>query len=394
MSRFMRRISRAATVAVAFLTVSSVSIQGQSLFNAAGLGTTVEALDGRARALGSMGIGLNGRSMMPSDPGALARLGISTGVMVASPSWVDYSAAGDRSGTVQGNRFPLMGIGYPILGGMASIQIGSFLDQTYEVTRVGETDLGDGPVRTSDAFDQDGAVSTVTLGFARTLGERFSAGLSIGRYAGSLDRTLERTYGEEGEAGNVDTYVEAGVWSWTGWSLSAGGSVELDGLRVAASVQVPTQLSGTASEDTRGSDRTFALPVHLRVGATANVGPSILVHGSAVLADWSSAQDQLNGGFAGSGSGFGLGVELSRARLFGRDAPLRFGFRRVGLPFAFEDESVTERTFSGGFGLTLNETAGVVLAALDLSIERGQRNSSNLSEQFWRATLSLLTSGF
>ena len=51
-----------------------------------------------------------------------------------------------------------MAIGYPVVGGMASIQIGSFLDQTYEVTSVGEADLGDGPVRTTDLFTQDGQV--------------------------------------------------------------------------------------------------------------------------------------------------------------------------------------------------------------------------------------------
>lgn len=374
--------------------LGAAPMHAQSLFNAAGLGTPVEALDGRARALGSVGIGLPGRSIMPTDPGGLARLGISTGIMAASPSWVDYTAPGDRSGSFQGNRFPLMAIGYPVVGGMASIQIGSFLDQTYEVTSVGEADLGDGPVRTTDLFTQDGSVSNVNLGFSRPLGQRFSAGLTVGRYAGSLDRTLERTYGEEDEAGNIDTYVESGVWAWTGWSLTAGGSADFENLRVAASVQLPSALDGNASDETRGSDRSFSLPVQYRMGATVTVGPSILVHGSAVLADWSDAQDDLTDSFASTGNGFGLGVELSRARLLGRDAPLRFGFRRVGLPFALQDESVTERTFSGGFGLVLNESAGVVLAGLDMSIERGLRSSANLTENFWRATLSLMTSGF
>lgn len=386
--------ARAAVAALVTLGFAAEQGRAQSLFNAAGLGTPVEALDGRARAMGSVGIGLPGRAIIPTDPAGLARLGIATGVMAASPSWVDYSAGGGRSGSFQGNRFPLMGIGYPLLGGMASIQIGSFLDQSYEVTRIGETDLGNGPVSTSDAFVQDGSVSNVNLGFARALGERYSAGLTIGRYAGSLDRSLQRTYGDETDAANVDTYVESGVWSWTGWSLTAGGSADFEIVRVAASVQKPTELAGTASEETRGASKRFSLPTQYRIGATASLGPSVLVHGSAVLSDWSQTQDELNSGFAGSGSGFGLGVELSRARLLGKDAPLRFGFRRVGLPFAFEDESVVERTFSGGFGLVLNETAGIVLAGLDLSLERGRRSGANLTENFWRATLSLLTSGF
>ena len=386
--------AKSVTVSVLVLLASAAPVWGQSLFNAAGLGMPVEALDGRARALGSMGIGLGGPSIMPTDPGGLARLGISTGVMAASPSWVDYSASGDDSGSFQGNRFPLVGIGYPFFGGMASVQFGSFLDQTYELTSVGEADLGNERVPTSDDFTQDGSVSNVNLGFARAINERFAAGLTVGRYAGSLDRTLVRTYGDEEEEGNVDQYIESGVWSWAGWSLTAGGSANFEGLEVAASVQIPSTLSGSASDETRGSDGSFSLPIQYRVGATANLGSSVLLHSSVVLADWSSSEDEWADAYANSGSGFGVGLELSRARLLGKDAPLRFGFRRVGLPFAFEDESVTERTLSGGFGLVLNETAGIVLARIDMSIERGRRSSANLTENFWRATLSLLTSGF
>jgi len=375
-------------------TVAPPQAHAQSLFNAAGLGTPVEALDGRARALGSFGIGLTGGSMMQTDPGGLARLGISTGIMAASPSWIDYSASGNRSGSFQGNRFPLLGIAYPAFGGMAAVQITSVLDQTYEVTSIGETDLGDGPVRTSDAFTQDGSVSSVNLGFSRSLTDWFATGFTVGRFAGSLDRALVRTYGEEGQAGNVETYVESGVWSWTGWSLTAGGSADFEGLRIAASIQIPSELSGIASAETRGSDRSFSIPVHYRVGGTALLGPSVQVHGSAVFADWSDIQNDLSKGYARSGSGFGMGIELSRARLLGKDAPLRFGFRQAGLPFAFEDESVSERIFSGGVGLVLNETAGFVLAGVDLSVERGRRSGANLTENFWRATLSLQTSGF
>ena len=386
--------TRVAGLLLLALTSTARPAHTQSLFNAAGLGTPVEALDGRARALGSIGIGLTGGSMMQTDPGGLARLEISTGVMAASPSWIDYSASSSRTGTFKGNRFPLLGIAYPLLGGMAAIQISSVLDQTYELTRIGETDLGDGPVRTSDAFTQDGSVSSVNLGFSRALIDWFAAGLTVGRFAGNLDRTLVRVYGEEGVAGNVDTYVESGVWSWTGWSLTAGASADFESLRVAASVQVPSELSGTASVDTRGSDRSFTIPVQYRVGATAVLGPSIQLHGSAVFADWSKMQDDLSSGYAKSGSGYGLGIELSRARLLGKDAPLRFGFRQTGLPFVFEDESVKERIFSGGLGLVLNQTAGFVLAGVDLAIERGRRDGANLTENFWRATLSLQTSGF
>ena len=131
MTRLWMTSARVAGLLLLALTSTATPAYTQSLFNAAGLGTPVDALDGRARALGSIGIGLTGGSMMQTDPGGLARLEISTGIMAASPSWIDYSASNSRSGTFKGNRFPLLGIAYPVLGGMAAIQISSVLDQTY-----------------------------------------------------------------------------------------------------------------------------------------------------------------------------------------------------------------------------------------------------------------------
>jgi hypothetical protein len=118
------------------------------------------------------------------------------------------------------------------------------------------------------------------------------------------------------------------------------------------------------------------------------------LNGSAQLADWSGAQNDLDSNvYAGDSNGFGLGVELTRARLLGKDAPLRFGFRRTGLPFAFEEGGATERIFSTGFGLELSRAGDVVLASVDFGLERGRRSSASLTEDFWRLTISLLASG-
>lgn len=382
------------TLAIALAALAAPA-HGQSVFNAAGLGVPIEALDGRARALGSMGIGLRGGAFMPTDPAALGRMTISTGVMASQPSWIDSSSGPPERGTFQGNRFPLLGVAYPLLRGMMSVQIGSFLDQNYRATRAGTVDLGSGPVDTTDEFLQDGSVSNLNLGYAKMLGADVSAGVTVGRYAGSVVRTLTRSYEGEG-TDDVESYVEQGTWSYRGYSVTAGASADvLDRLRIAASVQIPTALDADASDGTRGDDRTFDLPVQYRAGASASLGPGVVLSGSAALADWSDAQDDLiEPGQAGDANGFGVGVEFSRARLWGKDAPLRFGFRRAGLPFSFNDDDVTERIFSGGVGLALNTTNDIVLAALDLAVERGRRSGVGLTEHFWRATISLRASGF
>jgi hypothetical protein len=375
------------------VAVTAAPASGQSLFNSAGMGLPVEALDGRARALGNLGIGLRGGSLMPTDPAAVAGYRLATGVMASQPSWVEYAQDGGSTGTFQGTRFPLIGLAYPVFSGMMSVQIGSFLDQRFISEVPGTVDLGGSQVAVTDRFNQNGAVSNLNVGYARMLGPRFSAGATLGRYAGSVVRTLERSF-DDASLG-VEDYVEQGKWSYTGHSLTAGVAADLtDGVRVAASVQLPTDLDADASATTDGADGSFDLPIQLRVGASAQLASGLVVTGSAVLADWSSTADDLGQTTTvGDANGFGAGIELARARLLGKEAPLRFGYRKTGLPFSFASGSASERVFAGGFGLVLNQTDEIVLAGADFGLERGRRSGGGVTEDFWRLTFSIVVSG-
>jgi hypothetical protein len=387
-------VNRSVWGTLVLCVVFATPTAGQSLFNAAGLGVPVEAVDGRARALGNLGIGLRGGSFMPTDPAALGRLSSSTGVMAAQPSWVDYSLEGGSTGKFQGTRFPVLGIAYPLLAGMMSVQIGSFLDQNYQVQRQIEVDFGRGPVPATDDFQQDGSISNLNLGYARMFGPNWSGGVTVGRYAGSMVRSLTRTYGDD-QTTDVDQYVEAGEWSYKAWAVTAGVAADLfSRARVALSVHVPTELEAEASEESRGEDRTYALPMQIRLGTSVTVGPALVVSGSMLLADWSDTQSDLEGAaIAGDQHGFGLGVELTRASFFGKSAPVRLGYRQTGLPFSFDAGGADERVISGGLGLELARLEDVVLASVDLAIERGRRSGGGITESFWRATISLLAAG-
>lgn len=388
----IRRPAARLAIVLALVAGPAGTAQAQSVFNAAGLGVPSEALDARARALGSMGIGLPGGAFMPTDPAALGRLTVPTGVVASQSSWVDYSTEPGETGTFEASRFPLLGVAYPAFGGMMSVQIGSFLDQHYRAARTGTVDLSSGAVQSMDEFVQDGSVSNLNLGYARSFGD-VSVGLTAGRYAGSVVRTLTRTY--DGDA-NVDSYVERGTWSYGGYHVSPGVSADLNGtFHVAASVQIPTALDADASDETLGADRSFDLPVQYRAGASASFDVGLLLSASVSRADWSGTQDDLAGSArAGDANGYGVGLEFSRARLLGKDAPLRFGFRRSTLPFSFGDDDVTERVISGGLGLSLNTTNEIVLASMDLAVERGRRAGMGIVENFWRGTISFRASGF
>jgi hypothetical protein len=384
------------------LGASAAPLAAQSLFNSAGLGLPIEPLDARARSLGNVGIGLWGSALLPSDPGAAATFFAPTAVIVGQPSWVDYSRVGSdaETGTFQGNRFPLIGIGYPFASGVFTMSFGAFLDQRFGGRRDVAFDLIDGTGIATDVFEQNGSVSNVTMGYSRLLMGDLGVGFTVGRYAGSVRRQLVRDFSSGGAAngiaGTLGSYRTGGRWSYSGNSVTGGFAADLSSIaRVSGSVTWSSGLDATASQDTDGGDRSFDLPLQLRLGGSAVLAPGLMVTASIVHADWSGiAADLTTTTAVGGTSAYGFGLELSRARLLGKQAPLRFGYRKTDLPFSLGSTTASESVLAGGFGLVLNETNGFILAGLDLALERGERKDSILNEKFWRASISLRVSGF
>jgi hypothetical protein len=383
--------------ACACLLGYALPVSGQSIFNSAGLGLALEALDGRSRALGSFGIGLPGGTLLPSDPAAAARVLLPTGVIAAQPSWADLSQEGSTQHAYhRGTRFPLLGLAYQSLGGTFTAQFASAFDQGYSGESVTALVIDGTTLPVTDRFVQEGSISSLMAGYARMLGAQSAVGVLLGRYSGRVDRTLTRVYGEANGLGAVDPYVSAGSWRYSGWSVTAGASTERIGdVRLAASATWSTDLDAETLGPTEGPDRSFSVPLQLRVGASSALTQGLVVSASAVRADWTVAASDVGAGTrVRTVYGAGVGLELSQARLFGREAPLRLGFRRSGLPFSIGGGVGTEQVLSGGLALILNQSNGVILASTDLGVERGRRTGGVVTEDFWRATLSLRLSAF
>ena len=393
--KYVRAYMRVCVLSAA-LSLGAAPLWAQSLYNAAGLGLPVGPIDGRARALGNLGIGMSGHSILPTDPGAAGLLVIPSAIFVAQPSWIEFQRGADDAGSFQGTRFPLIGIGYPLFSGMFTVSIGSFLDQRFESQRDVTVDLVDGPIDATDFFEQDGAVSHVSIGYGKRVGETLGVGVTLGRYAGSVTRMLTRDFGVATAIESLEGYEVGGRWSYSGASVTGGFAADLGGVvRIAGSATWSSSLNATGSEETEGSDRAFDPPPQYRLGTSVVLAPGLLVTASAVRADWAGlADDLMTPSTVGSTNGLGVGVELSRVRLLGLSTPLRFGYRKSSLPFSFGSSGATETALSGGFGFVLNETSGIILAGADFAVERGERSDSTLTERFWRATVSLRVSGF
>lgn len=387
---------RPALVALALAMSVPGAAEAQSLFNSAGLGRPMEPIDGRSRALGGFGIGLQGGSLAPlTDPGATARVTVPNGIMISQPSWVEAARGGSDLGDFRGTRFPLVAVGYPVAGGMATVHLGSVLDQRFEGERTSTVTLGGAPVDVVDSFTQDGGVSSAGLGYARMLGERASLGVTISRYAGSVQRLLSRDFGAADLEG-TEAFTTRGSWSYSGASVTAGATADVGTVgRVAASATWSSGLEATASSETGGGDRSYDMPLELRVGASAVLAPGLVLSASAVHADWAEIEDDLAVATAvGNTSGVGAGLELSEVRLLGRRAPLRLGYRTAGLPFSVGSEDASESAITGGLGFIFSEANGIVRAGVDLALERGERTAGPVTERFWRATVALRVAGF
>jgi len=391
-------IRRATLLVVLVAAVAAPPVRAQSLFNAAGLGVPSDALDARTRALGGVGIGLRGPGQLGSDPAAWADVLLPSASLTAQPAWVDFERSDNaEAGTFQGTKFPALGIAYPTVKGLVvTLGLDSFLDQRYEASSSSTIPFGDDEVEVLDRFVSRGGVSQARLGLARRFGPRLAVGVSAARYGGSITRRLVRSFTSGVDTTTVSDYQDGGFWSYSGAALTGGAALTLGTVaHVSASVTWSSSLNATASDDTEGDSRSYGLPLQVRIGGTAVIAPGLSVSAGLTRADWSSLEaDFLEAVSVGAATSYGAGVELTRASLLGRSAPLRVGYRRTELPFAIGSGTATEKVWAGGFGLNLSQAGEVVRAAVDLALERGDRADSVLSERFWRGTLTVRVAGF
>jgi hypothetical protein len=384
---------------LAMLTVLGPgALEAQSIFSAAGLGVPVDAVGGRHRALGNLGVGLMGPDVSATDPSALGLMVAPSAIFTSQPSWVDFDhPGGGPSGSFQSSRFPMVGIAYPASSlGMMALTFSAMFDQRYQANRDVTVDLSEGPIGATDSFLSDGGVSRLNLSWGRSLNETLSVGLSAGRYTGKITRRLVRQFETPEGAAPIEPYQAGGRWTYSGNALTGGASARFGRVaRLAGSVTWSGTLTATASEDTAGGDVGYTIPLEIRLGASALLSPSIMVNASYATADWTeTAQDLSSDAPLTSATSYGFGLELAQASLIGRRTPLRFGYRSTDLPFQLAGGAVTETAYTGGLGLVLNEQSGLILASVDLGIERGERKDLDLVERFWRATLTVRVAGF
>lgn len=376
----------AALLGAALLALGAGVARAQTPVTALGLGYPVPAVDGRAAALGGVGVGLLGADFSDLNPADLTSFRVATFSLTGSPQSVSLKGAG--GGRIGRSGFPIMGVIVPVGSWAFGVQAGSLLDQDWSVR------LQDTLVASSGRFpyvenrQHNGGVSTVDFSLARTIGP-LSLGVGYDRLVGSLRQKFSRRFevSVDSSAPPPATVSDLADWSYSGGRLRAGAGLELgERVRVSGAYRWSGDLHAT--RDSTGASRTFPMPDAWSAGASARpVGPLLLTVGGG-WTGWSSLRGKAGGSRVRDTHWGGAGVEWDGWSLGSFPLALRAGGRYRQLPFWQPGEKpLDERALTFGLGMAFAGQRAIVDATMEVG-RRGDRASTGVEETFRRFVLT------
>lgn len=382
-------ILRGSILCFAAGVAAAAPVQAQSLLASRGLGYPYSPTDARAAGLGGAALGLPGVPGSLVNPAEIAGTpALLLSVAFQNDGYESRAGAQATDGTT--SRFPLIQAVFPVgRRAAASVGYGSFLDQHWQATVSDTVSLGGVRRGVTDRFRSEGGIARLRLAAAYRPADRLSVGVGADLFTGVVRDTVARLFDDETQetAFGIDrTHRGVGLSAGVRWN-------PIDPVFVSASVGGGGEIRARSEQNRVDHERTYPNPLRFDAGASARIGASTVVAGSARWAGWSAADDELAGsGGARDVMGAVAGVEYSGFRLLRQTVPLRVGARWAQLPFrwgaaaqgnAFPDE----RAASAGLGFRLG--GGSALGDVAAEVGRRGGGGSVLEEDFWRVTMSL-----
>lgn len=388
-----RVTSRVLAGCTALLLVGPGAVEAQSIFSGYVFGSPTESGNAREVALGSVGIGLGGTPISPHDPAAGVDLVLPSVAFTGQTTW-GSSTDGGNSTDFTASRFPSIGIIYPIQGIVSvSASFIGVMDQNWEVAEERLLTVGESGTqgRVTDRFASDGGVSSLRFGLAKRLTPNLSVGLNAGTYLGDVTRRFARSFDSIPADQELPDFQVGGNWDYSGAVAAVGSVLEFPGVgRLAGSLTWGGEIRATPTSGTDGEGITLDMPFEYRVGGTAILSQALFVNAGVHIANYASAAAELDGVAGVSMFRFGGGIEWAGFSFLGKSSALRLGYRRGEMPFRPATETdILESVISSGLGINLLEIQGAVLAQADFGVEWGSRDSSLLTEDFFRFSASL-----
>ena len=392
---------------IALLALSATPLSAQTLFSTRGLGAPVEALDPRARGLGSLGTGLPGLNVSLVNPADIAGT-VRRGVSATLQPYYSTEQLGSAEDNLSGTRFPVIALLYPFRTKLVlGLGYGGIFDQTWSVLTEGQEVIGNTTAGTTDRVVSRGGLSQVRLSASYAYRPSIAFGIDAGVYTGGVQRELTRVFPD---SLSFRPFSVRNDWEYRG----AFGGI---GVRIDPSASTRLSAAATFSGDLRAKPRTdvleeaiYSMPLRFTMGASQVVASRLLATVSAQWSGWSTTENYAVPGTQESAPisarktwDVGGGLEFEELRTATRVFPLRIGVRYSQLPFrpatvgGVEADPTNELVGALGLGLRLAADDFGPLAVADVSVERGRRtgwgissnSDSRLTENFWRISASV-----
>ena len=354
-------------VAVLIAVMSSRG-EAQGALSLQGLGYPAGGLSARAEGAGGGVADFDALSL--TNPASLAGVGSAALFLQYSPEFRRVTA-GSNSATTTTARLPLA-VGVLPMGQQWTLGLGSstFLDRSSETSLVRRQQVG-GLLDTTDVTERQrvlGSINDVRLALAWTRSPVFQIGVGAHVFVGSNRITFAQLFPDT--LGYLST-SQSGRLSFAGFAASAG--IEYHPSRAigfALAGRIGGDLRAQSADTAIGSAR---LPDHYSGSVTYTGIPGASIAARVAHDSWSSLGSLSSSNTqAFDGWDTGAGIEATGPRIFQRVITLRAGGRFRTLPFGFNGEKVSEKSFMAGFGAPLARNR----ASLDFSIQRANRTTA------------------
>ena len=351
----MRSVSAALAFGLAAALANEAS--AQAALSTQGFGFPTGQLS--SRAWGTGGAIAEVDPLSPVNPATLSMIGTRLVNFQIEPEYRSVSSSGgiDRTTTA---RFPVVFGAIPIKSWVLSLGASTLLDRTSTTVFPSTEPINNSErVETTNRERIDGAMDDIRLAGAWLPANWLRVGLGI---HGIVGHNLIATTQSFTDSTQFATFTEERLLGFSGFAASAGVEVIsklfMGGISYRQGGNVQMSSNDTVITKAR-------VPNHFgaSLAYTGITNSSIAVR---VAHDNWSALGPLGGpGFtAVDGWDSSVGADMAGPRFLGRTVFLRGGFRYRTLPFQADSNTVTEKSFTAGFGTTFANQRALADVAL------------------------------
>ena len=357
----MRKLLVAIVVAAA-----SSRAEGQGALSVQGLGYPTGALSARAEGTGGGVADFDALSLV--SPASISAVGSPALYFQYSPEFRRVTAGSNTARTTTA-RFPMIAGVLPMgQNWTLGLSSSTFLDRSSETSLIRRQLVGPDLVDVTERNKVLGAINDARLALAWAPTPAFHIGVGAHVFSGSNRITFSQLFPDSSKY--VST-TQTGRMSFAGFAGSLG-------LEYRPSRVIGFALSGRKGGDLRAQSGDTAigsgrLPDHYSASVTYDGITGASISARVAHDAWSSLGTLSSSGTkAFDGWDTGVGAEITGPRIMQRIIVVRGGARIRTLPFGFNGEKVTEKSFVAGLGVPLARDR----ASFDLAVQRANRTAS------------------